>query len=174
MLLFLRRYGLPLLLLAGCSRSASAPAQWDVSIRGYGPVEAGMTLTQAESAGHKPITHPKSDQAECDMVAFAADSTQGIEFLVERGTIERVDILDSTIATNHGARVGSTEAAVESLYPGRVTVQPHKYDEAGHYLVIGPKPEDSLFALVFETDGHRVTRYRAGRRPAVEYVEGCA
>ncbi len=134
-----------------------------------------MSLTQAETAGHKPITHPTSDHAECAIVEFAGDTMRLIQFLVEQGTIERVDILDSTVATNHGTRVGSTEAAVESLYPGRVTVRPHKYEEAGHYLIIGPnKTEDSLFALVFETDGHRVTRYRAGRRPAVEYVEGCA
>ena len=33
--------------------------------------------------------------------------------------------------------------------------------------------DDSSFAIVFATSKGRVTRYRAGRRPAVEYVEGC-
>ena len=28
--------------------------------------------------------------------------------------------------------------------------------------------------LIFETDGQRVVRYRAGITPAVKYVEGCA
>jgi hypothetical protein len=30
-----------------------------------------------------------------------------------------------------------------------------------------------MFRIVFETDGQRVTRFRAGRLPAVQYVEGC-
>ena len=33
---------------------------------------------------------------------------------------------------------------------------------------------DSGFEVVFETDSQRVTRYRAGRLPEVEYVEGCS
>jgi hypothetical protein len=28
-------------------------------------------------------------------------------------------------------------------------------------------------AIVFETDGKRVTMFRAGRMPEVEWVEGC-
>ena len=36
------------------------------------------------------------------------------------------------------------------------------------------RPEDSARRLIFETDGQRVVRYRAGITPAVEYVEGCA
>jgi hypothetical protein len=27
--------------------------------------------------------------------------------------------------------------------------------------------------IVFETDGKKVVKYRSGRLPAVEYVEGC-
>jgi hypothetical protein len=34
-------------------------------------------------------------------------------------------------------------------------------------------PSDTALRLVFETEGARVTRFRVGRRPAVEYVEGC-
>ena len=35
-------------------------------------------------------------------------------------------------------------------------------------------PADTTRRLVFETDGARVLRYRAGRRPEVEWVEGCS
>lgn len=58
------------------------------------------------------------------------------------------------------------------MYPGRVEVQPHKYTgPEGHYLSVSV-PSDTLLRIIFETDGRVVTRYRAGRRPAVEYVEG--
>ena len=40
-----------------------------------------------------------------------------------------------------------------------------------------PAPDPAkqrAFWIVFETDGQRLTAYRSGRRPAVEYVEGCS
>jgi hypothetical protein len=53
-------------------------------------------------------------------------------------------------------------------------VEPHKYTD-GPYLVQPPAAATgSAYRIVFETDGRRVTRYRAGMRPQVEYVEGCA
>ena len=72
---------------------------------------------------------------------------------------------------------GSGHAQVfDRLYPDSLEVQPHKYDARGHYLIVVPRaPADSLYRLIFETDSlGRVRRYRAGLRPAVEYVEGCA
>ncbi|HZF68866.1 MAG TPA: hypothetical protein VEZ47_12565, partial [Gemmatirosa sp.] len=88
------------------------------------------------------------------------------------GRIARVDVDTLPVATSVGARVGDDEARIDSLYAGRVTVRPHKY-EAGRYLVVTPDRADTTLAIVFETSGGRVTRYRAGRRPMVEYVEGC-
>ena len=64
--------------------------------------------------------------------------------------------------------------SVLAVYRGRVQVQPHKYTgPEGHYLVV-THPRDTLFLIIFETDGRHVTRFRAGRKPAVQYVEGCA
>lgn len=59
-------------------------------------------------------------------------------------------------------------------YGSRVTVQPHLYTN-GHYLIVrSDKPELSHYRIVFETDGTSVTRFRSGREPEVEFVEGCA
>jgi hypothetical protein len=83
-------------------------------------------------------------------------------------------VLHGTVPTSAGARIGDTEATIKKLYKGQVTVSPHKYTD-GHYLTVVPKaPADSAFRIVFETDGTRVLQYRGGRRPQVEYVEGCA
>lgn len=60
------------------------------------------------------------------------------------------------------------------LYPGRVAVRPHKYTD-GHYLEVRPTgPDAPTHLIIFETDGSVVERFRGGRRPQVEYVEGCA
>ena len=93
--------------------------------------------------------------------------------MVEEGRIARIDVDSGSVATAAGARVGDTEDRVMSLYPGRVTVSPQKYT-SGHYLTVTPaSPADSVFRIVFETEHGRVTHFRAGRRPPVEYVEGC-
>jgi hypothetical protein len=92
--------------------------------------------------------------------------------MIVEGGVARVAVDRAGVATASGARVGDTEERVASLYPGRVRVTPHKYEEGGHYLTVNAA-DDSSFAIVFETSKGRVTRYRAGRRPAVEYVEGC-
>jgi hypothetical protein len=87
--------------------------------------------------------------------------------------IERVDVDSAGVLTAEGAGVGDVESNVREMYRGRVAVQPHKYTgPQGHYLVV-TNPVDTLHRIVFETDGQRVVKYRAGRRPAVEFVEGC-
>jgi hypothetical protein len=34
--------------------------------------------------------------------------------------------------------------------------------------------QDKEFRIVFETDGNRVDRFRAGRLPEVKFPEGCS
>ena len=149
--------------------------EWTVSPAGYGPVHSGMTLAQATQVGGRAFGEPQMGSEECDYFLFAGDSVQGsAHFMVVNGQIARVDVNDSTISTVEGARIGDTEQRIMELYPNRVTVQPHKYSD-GHYLVITPSsPADSGFRIIFETDSQRVTTYRAGRMPEVEYIEGCS
>ena len=86
----------------------------------------------------------------------------------------RNNVDSSLVATDSGARVGDSEEAVTARYHGQLRVEPHKYTgPEGHYLVFEPL-RDTLHRIIFETDGQRVTTMRSGRRPAVEYVEGCA
>jgi hypothetical protein len=41
--------------------------------------------------------------------------------------------------------------------PGRIYVEPHQYDDRGHYLKYIPMdPTDRGFGLLFETNGNRV------------------
>jgi hypothetical protein len=95
--------------------------------------------------------------------------------MVTKGRISRIDVFkNSRVATVKGARVGDTEARIKSLYPGQIQVTRHKYTN-GHYLIFVPKDQaDKNFRLVFETDGDRVTQFRSGKMPEVQWVEGCA
>ncbi|MDF1506014.1 hypothetical protein PYV61_23880, partial [Roseisolibacter sp. H3M3-2] len=113
-----------------------------------------------------------ADSAACDYVRRTGAPADVLE-VVGGGAVARIDVDSPTVATAAGVRVGDPEARVVEAYGARAAVTPHKYVD-GHYVTVTPAaPADSAYRLVFETERGRVTRYRAGRRPAVEYVEGC-
>ena len=87
----------------------------------------------------------------------------------------RVALLAALLsACGPGGTARDAQARVLALYRGRVRDEPHHYEgPEGRYLIV-ELPGDTRHRIVFETDGRRVTSYRAGRRPAVDYVEGCA
>ena len=142
-----------------------------VTEHGLGPLRVGMTLAEARRALGDALVVPKgTDTTGCGYVRWRG-GPRGTRVMIDGGRIARVDVDSATVATASGARVGDSEARIQQLYAGRVTVTPHKYVD-GHYLTVNAG-HDSSFAIVFETEKGKVTRYRAGRRPAVEYVEGC-
>jgi hypothetical protein len=134
-----------------------------------------MTLSEASAALDGGLAlRAGADSNACSYLEWPG-APPGVRVLSEEGRVARVEVdSGATIATAAGARIGDGEERVRSLYPGRVAATPHKYVAGHHYLTVTPAAAaDSAYRLVFETDGQRVTRYRAGRRPAVEYVEGC-
>ncbi len=129
-----------------------------------------MSEAQARRALGMPASSSNSKD-ECRYLDTKGKSR--VYIMLVRDTVARLDIRDSTLATEAGARIGDPESRVMSLYSGRVATQPHKYVSGGHYLVVR-SPADTALRLVFETDGKRVTSYRAGRMPEVMWVEGCS
>ena len=146
-----------------------AAGEWQVTPAGIGSVKAGMTLEEANIVLHGNLVIPAKLE-ECGFVRLK-NRPDGIMFMTEKDVIARVDITKGDIATVEGAKIGDTEARIKSLYPG-VATQPHKYTD-GHYLVVTPK-SGGPNRIIFETDGSKVTRYRSGKMPQVEYVEGCS
>ena len=131
-----------------------------------------MTVPEASTAlGGALVAPANADTAGCHYVQWRG-GPPGVRVMVESGRIARVDVDTAGIRTAAGAGIGDTEDAVQRLYRGQVAVTPQKYAD-GHYLTVTPNPADSSGAIVFETTSGKVTRYRAGRRPQVEYVEGC-
>lgn len=144
--------------------------EWEVTSSGIGSLKAGMSLDEAKIVMHGDLIIP----AKLEECSFLKTKTgpKGVLLMVEKGEISRVDVTAGSVATVEGAKIGDSEDRIKTLYPGQVTVQPHKYTD-GHYLVVTPKSGGDN-RIVFETDGKKVTRYRSGRMPAVQYVEGCA
>jgi hypothetical protein len=151
----------------------SAASRWVVTPAGIGPVRAGMTLTALGTALGEPVRAKYDAGSRCAHVQPAA-LPKGVLVMVQDDTVARVDVQGRGVLTADGAGVGDTEASVLERYAGRVRTSPHKYTgPAGHYLTISAPP-DTTHLIIFETDGRTVVNYRAGRRPAVELVEGCS
>lgn len=132
-----------------------------------------MTAAEAQTAYPTFKVASSPDGGACSY-AMLDGWPAGIGVMVDAGKVVRVEIRRGNFATSTGARIGDTEERIKSLYPGQVTVSPHKYTD-GHYLTVAPTAEaDSANRIIFETDGRNVVNYRAGVRPQVEYVEGCS
>jgi hypothetical protein len=151
----------------------AAADSWTIRLGDVGPVRFGMALADARAALEDSLTLAPPG-SECGFTV-PRGAPAGVRFMVEQGKVVRVEVDSSGVRTAAGAEVGMSEADVRGRYPVGLRVQPHKYDPKGRYLVMqGTEPADSTRRLIFETDGQRVVRYRAGITPAVEYVEGCA
>lgn len=152
-------------------RSGGGPTGAAVNYMGFGALRAGMTVAEAEQAlGAKlPLLGPSMEP--CHYVSL--QGSPGVAFMVIDGRIARVDVQrESPIKTAEGAGIGDPEDRIRALYPGTIETQPHKYSD-GNYLIVRA-PADSNYRIIFETDGKRVTSYRAGRMPEVRWVEGCS
>lgn len=144
-----------------------------VNEHGIGVLRAGMTMSDANTAlgGALSLATP-ADSLACTYANWKG-APEGVHLMFEGGRLARVEVRSGSMETADGARIGDTEEKVKGLYSGRIAVQPSKYS-SGHYLVVTPSaPTDSAYRIIFETEKNAVTKYRAGMRPQVEYVEGC-
>jgi hypothetical protein len=162
--------------------STDSPAEqdttWALRHDGIGPLRVGMTAAEAEAAlgSFRLIAFNPGAPADSMACGYAESDRlpAGVKVMMEGARVVRLDVVSGDVATAGGARIGDTEARVQQLYPGRVTVGPHKYTD-GHYLTVRPaEAPDTTHLIVFETDGQKVLRYRGGRKPQVEWVESCA
>lgn len=151
--------------------AAPAEAEWSVSGTGVGKIRFGWTVAELNTSLGDQLKPTYEVSDECDYLRPAA-LPAGVSLMIIKDTVVRVDVDSAGTLTREGGGVGDTEAKIQSLYPGRVRVDPHKYTD-GHYLVVS-FPNDSRTLIIFETDGQKVVSYHAGRRPAVEYIEGCS
>ena len=141
---------------------------------GLGQIQIGMTLDDAVNMGL--LNENPNMNTRCDFVfpAVGAGIPDGVSAMVVKGKVVRIDVDTGAVTTEDGAKIGDTEDRVKSIYGEELKVEPHKIIDGGHYLVVLGDSASAGKALVFETDGTRVSSFRAGRLPEVKWFEGCS
>jgi len=118
-------------------------------------------------------TLPAGGATECTYVR-PAGAPRGVAVMLGGGKVARVDVDSTGVQSDAGIAVGDSASRVAAAYAGRVTTMPHKYVPGGQYLTVrSASPADSAFRIVFEAEAGRITRFRSGRVPEVEFVERC-
>ncbi|MCX7514557.1 lectin [Frateuria sp. STR12] len=187
------------LLLAACSGgepggTATAPAATAASVPAVAgsvaPAGAQAVATLARYDGYGDMRFGMDEQAfaqawqgELERLGPAGeacfyqtptwvDTPSDFAFMFEAGRFVRYDVGTTKETAPGGGKVGMSAAQIHALYGARVSELPHKYVTGGKVLrVTGPRDAG---VLVFETDAQgKVTRWRAGIPPQVDYVEGC-
>jgi hypothetical protein len=140
-----------------------------INFEGYKSIEIGMTIRNVVKAtGLKFDFDAPPEKSECTY--GYTKSLPGMNLMLVDGVIARVDVDKGDYTTPEGARLGDSESKIKKLYPN-LEVEEQKYVPEGHYMTV--YSPDKKRAIIFDTDGKKVTAIRVGRMPEVGWVEGC-
>jgi hypothetical protein len=156
--------------LLGAAVAASAAEAPVLTMEGLGPIRIGMTRAQVEAVAGDVKPDGLYEPEHPDYCwQGEARGFGGAWLMFEEGHLVAITVYENR--TRSGARIGMTEAQAQAVYAGRLLVEPHQYDEHGHYLKLFS--HDRRRALVLETDGATVLSMTAGEEGPAQYVEGC-
>ncbi len=153
--------------------SADTASQGPAHLDGYGPLRLGSTLDEVRTAWKEPLRGDVPDDY-CHALRPEGSQADDVILMIEGKRLVRYDVRNDRIAAPGGGKVGMSLGQLQTLYPDRGDLTPHKYDERGHNLRVRPAADGGA-VVNFEIDGDgKVTAWRVGKTPQVDYVEGCS
>ena len=145
------------------------------SFLGYGDMKLGSTVDEARAAWGGELNGAPMEGTTCHYlwpkwISRPAD----FAFMMEDGRFVRYDVGTDKETAPGGGKVGMSVEELQKLYGGALKGAPHKYTQGGQYLSMDAG-DVAPTRLVFEVDAAgKVTSWRGGLSPQVEYVEGCS
>jgi len=157
--------------------SGPMPAAGAIGFEGFGPATFGSNEEAVRMAWGKELGGDRPGEPGGCYYLFPQprpETGYRLGFMIEGDKFSRIDVDTADIVAPGGGQVGMSAAEIQALYTGRIQEWNHKYVEGGKYLRI----KDSAGGrgmLVFATDANgKVTEWRLGVPPQVDYVEGCS
>ncbi|UHQ22741.1 lectin [Lysobacter sp. 5GHs7-4] len=154
--------------------AAPPPAQ-DATARmdGYAALKLGMSAEDARKALGASATGKADEPGGCYYLE-PPTATGAPNYMIEGDKFVRYENhRDAAIAAPGGGKIGMSADEIRALYPGRIEERPHKYVDDGQYWRIQDAGGGSG-VLLFEVIAGKVTAWRVGLAPQVDYVEGCS
>ena len=153
--------------------NAADGSDTQASFAGYGDVKLGTAAADMQSAWGGELNRLGGADETCYfMTPKWVKAPAEFAFMIDAGAFVRYGTDSTKFVAPGGGKVGMATADIQTLYPGRIEQQPRKYTD-GKYLRI--KDAATGNALLFETDATgKVTEWRVGMPPQVDYVEGCS
>ena len=145
------------------------------SFLGYGDMKLGSSVEEARAAWGGELNGAPMEGTTCHYlwpkwITRPAD----FAFMMEDGKFVRYDVGTDKETAPGGGKVGMGVDELQKLYAGALKASPHKYTQGGQYLSMDAG-DVAPTRLVFEVDAAgKVTSWRVGLSPQVEYVEGCS
>ncbi|MEI2794997.1 lectin [Pseudoxanthomonas sp. F11] len=145
------------------------------SFLGYGDMKLGSSVEEARAAWGGELNGAPMEGTTCHYlwpkwITRPAD----FAFMMEDGKFVRYDVGTDKETAPGGGKVGLSVEELQKLYGGALKASPHKYTQGGQYLSMDAG-DVAPTRLVFEVDAAgKVTSWRVGLSPQVEYVEGCS
>lgn len=163
---------------AALSPAASPPAMFArrsiISADGWNAVRIGMTLEEAEAALGEPLTTDLDVYDDPSCRIYGSPAHPDLSFMVQDGRVATISIGEtasgarSSVRTDEGVGLGSSEADLRSAYPA-IEAEPNIY---GGVRMFAWRPGRSRGVRFNLDDGGRVYDIEAGST-SIQYVEGC-
>lgn len=149
---------------------ATALARYD----GYGDLRFGMGADEAKKAFGGDLNGAPGAGETCYYLSPVSNPAPShFAFMIENGKFVRYDVGNDKETAPGGGKRGMDAERIRQLYEGRIEETAHKYVPGGKVLRI--KDSAGSGVLVFETDAAgKVSGWRVGVAPQVDYVEGCS
>ncbi len=147
---------------------SDSPARLD----GFGPVTLGSSVEDVRAGWGEPLKGEVPDEF-CHYLRPQDEPPAGPWLMIEGHKLVRYDVRGTGIVAPGGGKVGMVLAELQALYPDRADLGPDKYDETVKHLRVMPAVEgQAVIDFTVDAEG-KVSAWRVGLVPQVDYVEGC-
>jgi hypothetical protein len=167
--------GLVLAALGAPAVAGAAPVTDHARItqNGLGSMRLGMTVDQAQRRTGQRIENNLFTPGDTTCgIAQLFPKSLGVNMQTTKLRIWVINVSDPGITTRAGIEVGDTVQDLRRAYRSRLRSHPNKYTpKARDYWVAFPRNRKLVF---YANPLKQITQISAGRKPEIDFVEGCS